>query len=292
MLDTVDDVDDMSDEDFEASMLAEEGVDDYAKRGIYSPIVAYSDDDLEAFIDAIIVEFRDTWASKISFTIKKQDIDPANFLSVTTGFIMKNIPLRDQYVAIKTQKVNNVKTIAEIFGAFYENPEDLYESTHLDNYLVANITSPLELVREVTEFMGDKSSEIQQSNAGGTIKVTTTTGRIIDFPALDHEILVLYTKYLAFILVIFRILSDRADYAGEKAEAQSVGQFVSFVHTSLQQTGRSFMMDHHLVTHFANTPGKTDGNDKFAKSIQDDISRIIPEIVSIMDKFNIKRKER
>lgn len=282
-----DSVHEMSDDDFINAMLSQsEGgksqeAED-AKKGIFNRGTRYSEADFDAFIDAILVELREAWASKMSFTCKKQSIDPANFLSVTTGFIMKNNLVRDQYDAIKTQKVEGVKTMSEMFEAYFDDPQELYDSPHFDNYLAANFGAPQKFVQEITDFVADKISEIQQSDNTGTVKVTNAKGAEIEMPKLASKNFTLYYKYLQYVKVILSVLTGKAEYAGQVREAERTGQYLSNLYTSLQGIGKDFMMNQGLVNFFT-SPDKMDG--KLVKDLQ----QLSLSIKDILAKFGFER---
>lgn len=283
-------VSDMSDDDFIAAMMdqenskkSQEAAD--AEKGIFNRGTRYSEEDFNAFIDAIIVELREAWASKLSFVCKKQEIDPANFLSVTTGFIMKNNLVRDQYDAIKTQKVEGVKTMAEMFEAYFDNPQELYDSPHFDNYLAANFGSPQKFVQEITDFVADKISTIQKENNTGSVKVKNAKGVEIEMPKLASKNFTLYYKYLQYVKVILSVLTGKAEYAGQVREAERTGQYLGNLYTSLQGIGKDFMMNQGLVNFFT-SPDKMDGS--MVKNLQ----TLSLEIKGILAKFGFERPGR
>lgn len=281
-------VQEMTDDDFINAMMnqpdsgkTKEAAD--AKNGIFNKGTRYSEEDFDAFIDAILIEVREAWAAKMSFTCKKQSVDPSNFLSVTTGFIMKNNLVRDQYDAIKTQKVEGVKTMAEMFEAYFDDPEELLDSPHFDNYLAANFGSPQKFVQEITDFVADKISAIQQEDNTGIIKATNSKGEEIEIPKLASKNFTLYYKYLQYVKVILSVLTGKAEYAGQVREAERTGQYLSNLYTSLQGIGKDFMMNQNLVK-YLNPPDKMDG--KMVKDLQQ-LSLGIKEILS---KFGFERK--
>ncbi len=276
----------LSDDDFVAAMMAQDTKKSQevadAEKGVFNRSTRYSEEDFNAFIDAILVEVREAWASKLSFVCKKQEIDPANFLSVTTGFIMKNNLVRDQYDAIKTQKVEGVKTMAEMFDAYFDNPEELYDSPHFDNYLAANFGSPQKFVQEITDFVADKIAEVQKGNNTGTVKVTNAKGAEIEMPKLASKNFTLYYKYLQYVKVILSVLTGKAEYAGQVREAERTGQYLSNLYTSLQGIGKDFMMNQGLVNFFT-SPDKMDGT--MVKNLQG----LSLEIKGILAKFGFER---
>jgi len=282
-------VNELSDDDFIASMMAQS--DDTnetqsaldAENGIFNRVTRYTEKDFNVFVDAILVELRESWASKLSFTCKKQEIDPANFLSVTTGFIMKNTLVRDQYDAIKTQKVEGVKTMGEMFEAYYDDPTELYDSPHFDNYLAANFGSPQKFIQEITDFVSDKISEIQQQDNSGTITIKNAKGEDGEMSKLASKNFELYTKYLQYVKVILSVLTGKAEYAGQVREAERTGQYLSNLYASLQGVGKDFMMTHKLVEYFT-SPDKMDG--KLVKTLQS----LSLEIKAVLSDFGFKRK--
>lgn len=252
-----DSVDKMSEEDFINAMLAHTNADDATKaeddkkRGVFSKFGRYSDEDFDVFIDAMILELRDVWASKMSFVCKKQDIDPANILSVTTGFIQKNNAVRDQYDAIKTLVVEDVKSIGEMFEAYYETPDELYDSPHFDNYLSVNFAAPQKFIQEITDFIGDKIVEIEQNTPNGVSVYQNAKGEDKEMPTIDQKKLELYYTYLAYVRVILKILTKKSEYAGKVQEAERTGQYLGNLYTSLQTIGRDFMRKYGLLTYFS-----------------------------------------
>lgn len=279
-------INDFSDDDFIAAMMAQEGnneaVDD-AKKGIFNRSTRYSEEDFDTFIDAILVELREAWADKLSFTCKKQEIDPANFLSVTTGFIMKNNLVRDQYDGIKTQKVEGVKTMGEMFDAYWDNPDELYDSPHFDNYLAANFGSPQKFVQEITDFVADRITGIQQSDNSGTVPGTNAKGDKIDMPKLASKNFTLYLKYLQYVKVVLSVLTGKAEYAGQVREAERTGQYLSNLYTSLQGIGKDFMMNQGLVNYFTKP-------DTMDSSTVKTLQALSLEIKDILSKFGFERK--
>ena len=279
-------VNDLSDDDFINSMMDQANASDSekqadeAKNGIFNKQTKYSEEDFDAFIDAIIVELRDVWASKLSFTCKKQEIDPANFLSVTTGFIMKNNLVRDQYEAIKTQKVEGVKTIGEMFEAYWDDPKELYDSPHFDNYLAANFGAPQKFVQEITDFVGDKVSDLHKGDNSGTVDVVNAKGEKVKMPKLTAKTFEAYLKYLQYMNVILSVLTEKSNYAGQVKEAERTGQYLSNLYTSLQNTGREFLINHKLSEYFA-FPDKMD--DKLIGKLRKEAS----EVKAILGKFGL-----
>lgn len=284
-----DEIDELSDDDFIAAMMAQsedtektqESID--AEKGIFNRITRYSESDFDAFIDAILVELREVWAGKLSFVCKKQEIDPANFLSVTTGFIMKNNLVRDQYEAIKTQKVEGVKTMGEMFDAYWDNPEELYDSPHFDNYLAANFGSPQKFVQEITDFIADRIALIQQADTSGTVPIVNSKGENVEMKKLDRMNFELYEKYLRYVGVILKVLTGKSEYAGKVKEAERTGQYLSNLHASLQATGKDFMMTHKLVDFIVNA-------EKMDASLTKTLQGLSLGIKDILAKFGFERK--
>jgi len=284
-----DGVSELSDDDFIAAMMSQsennektkEALD--AEKGIFNRTTRYSEEDFNAFIDAILVELREVWAAKLSFTCKKQDVDPSNFLSVTTGFIMKNDLVRDQYDAIKTQKVEGVKTIGEMFDAYWDNPLELYDTPHFDNYLAANFGSPQKFVQEITDFVADRITAIQQSNTSGTVPVVNQDGETVEMPKLASKNFELYEKYLQYMKVILDVLTGKAEYAGKVKEAERTGQYLSNLYASLQATGKDFVMNHNLVQYIIE-PKTMDAS--LIKRLQS----LSIEVKDILAKFGLKAK--
>lgn len=280
-------IDAMSDDDFIASMMAQEKSTESqeahdTKKGIFNTQTRYSEKDFDAFIDAILIEVREAWASKMSFTCKKQSIDPTNFLSVTTGFIMKNNLVRDQYDSIKTQKVQGVKTMGEMFDAYYDNPEELFDSPHFDNYLAANFGSPQKFVQEITDFVADKITAIQQADNTGTVKAVNSKGLDVEIPKLASENFKFYKKYLQYVKVILLVLTGKSQYAGQVRETERTGQYLSNLYASLQGVGKDFMMNQGLI-HFFTSPDKMDA------SLVKELQTISLEIKEILSKFGFSK---
>lgn len=249
------DTDAMNDDDFIAAMNSEKNKSDAEKEsenGIFNPRSRYDDEDYEVFIDAMILEFRDSWASKLSFICKKQQIDPANILSVTTGFIQKNNLVRDQYDGIKTLLVDDVKSIGEMFNAYYENPLELYDSPHFDNYLAVNLGSPQKFVQEITDFISDKIVEIEQNTAAGDYAFKNAAGDTKTMPSVTNKKMELYEVYLTYVYSILRILTSKGEYSGKVKEAEKTGQYLGNLYTSLRSIGAEFMKTHGLVNMFVN----------------------------------------
>lgn len=247
---------DASDDDFMAAMRAqdEEDANDRTKAdgklGIFNKSISYSDEDYEVFINAMVNELRDAWAEKLSFTTKKQDVDPANFLSVTTGFITKNNLVRDAYDTIKTMRVSGTKSIGELFNAYYDEPEELYDSPHFDNYLAANFGAPQKFVQEIQDFVADKLTEIYQQDNTGTIPYKTDKGVDMELPIVDSKKIELYLKYLEYVHVILKVLTKKAKYSGQVKEAERTGQYLSNLYMSVQGLGREFVNKHGIVKYF------------------------------------------
>lgn len=277
-----DDIDKMSEDDFIKAMMAQGNGDEAKKaeddkaRGIFSKFGRYSDEDFDVFINAMITELRDVWASKLSFVCKKQDINPANILSVTTGFIQKNNLVRDQYDTIKTLVVDDVKSIGEMFEAYYETPDELYDSPHFDNYLSVNFAAPQKFIQEITDFIADKISTIEQSNNTGVTVYKNSNGDDREIPTLDQKKLELYYTYLAYVRVILKILTKKSEYAGKVQEAERTGQYLGNLYTSLQTIGRDFMKKYGLLTYFSKedmiNPTMLEKGKKIAGDIKDILS--------------------
>ena len=249
-------VDDMSEDDFMALMLAQ-SEDKEAKqeeiekeKGIFNLRTRYSDEDYDVFIKAMVVEFREAWASKITFICKKMEIDAANVLSVTTGFITKNNQISDQYDAIKTMVVEDVKSIDEMFNGYYENPDDLYDSPHFDNYLTQNFAAPQKFTQEITDFIADKLSDIEQNTPMGSQNYTNFLGDQAEISNIDQMKLELYYNYLRYVRVILKILTKKSEYAGKVKEAERTGQYLGNLKVSLETIGRDFMTKHKLLPFF------------------------------------------
>lgn len=282
------DVAEMSDDDFISAMMSEQDDDtknsnDDTKKGIFNPSNRYSEEDFDVFIDAMIVEFRDSWADKLSFTCKKQQINPANFLSITTKFIMSNKQIRDQYDAIKSLKVETAKTIDEMFNAYYDDPSQLYDSPHFDNYLSANLTAPQKFTQEITDFMADKLVQIEQSTNDEEEEYETPTGLKIKRPKLSGKKIELYINYLEYVQVILKVLTKKAEHAAKVREAERTGQYLGNLYVSLQQIGRDFMTKQGLLNYFS----KEDTMDKKAL---DKGRKLAGEIRTLLSDFGIQPK--
>jgi len=284
-----DEMTDMSDDDFIAAMMAQsedsnataQKVD--KEKGIFNPKYTYSEEDFDIFIDAIIDELRDAWAGKMSFTCKKQEIDPANFLSITTGFIMKNNLVRDQYEAIKSLKIEGVKTIDEMFNAFYDNPSELYNSTHFDNYLAANITAPQKFTQEIADFMADKIVDLEQNTPNGEEEYVTPDGSMVSRPKIAGKKIGLYTNYLEYVKVILMVMTKKAEHASKVREAQRTGQYLGNLYTSLQQIGRDFMTKQGILDFFRKEA-------TMDKTALDKGRKLALEIRDLLEEFGIKPK--
>ncbi len=271
-------VNELSDDDFVAAMMASEDKnDDETKKGIFNKRSRYSEEDFDIFINAMVVELRDVWANKLSFTCKKQDIDPANFLSVTTGFIMKNNLVRDQYETIKSLEVQGVKSMGEMFAVYYDDPNELYDSPHFDNYLTANFTAPQKFVQEITDFIADKVAEIQQGSGMKPVEFINALGDKAEMPEIAAKSLELYFKYLEYVRVILKILTKKSEYAGQVREAERTGQYLGNLYTSLQQVGRNFMSTQNLVEFFAKNRNMDPKNVERGRKITADIRTILAD---------------
>ena len=279
---------DASDDDFMAMMMAQDEAEsknkeaEDAKLGIFNLNTKYSEEDYDLFIKAILNELRDAWAEKLSFTTKKQDSDPANFLSVTTGFIMKNNLVIDQYEAIKTMKVTGTKSIGELFEAYFEDPLELYDSPHFDNYLAANFASPQKFTQEMTDFIADKTSQfIRESNTSSkTLK--NRDGQEFTMPILDYKNMDLYYKYLQYVKVILGVLTKKSEYAGKVKEAERTGQYLSNLYTSLRGIGSEFMNKQNLLQYFSD-------NNRMNPETIDRLQSLALEIKTILSDFGFKR---
>jgi len=270
------DIDFMSDEDF--MKIAEKGVDD-TDSARFNLRTNYSEEEFDVFIDAMLVEYREVWASKLSFICKKMELVADNVLSVTTGFIMKNSEIRNQYDAIKTMEVDDVKSISEMFEAYFDNPEDLYDSPHFDNYLNVNFSAPQKLTQEITDFMADKISEASQIPKNITETYETKEGDMKERPKSDGVHLDLYVKYLQYVLVILKVLTKKSEYSSKVSEAQKTGQYLSNLYNSLKSIGIPFQMVAGTYTRF-DIPG-SDYN--FYASA----SKPMKEIKSILEEFDV-----
>lgn len=233
--------DNISDDDFIMKMKREKAQNNNVSKGIFDLQTRYSEEDYDAFIDAIIVEFRNVWASKLSFTCKKQDINPANFLSTTTGFITKNNLVRDMYDSIKTKKVVGVKTMGELFNAYYEDPLELLQSSHFDNYLTANLASPQKFVQEITEFMADKLTEIHTSDNSGDIDVVNDANENVKLAKLSFKLMTLFLKYMQYIDVILTLIDKRTSSISNTKDAERSGQYLSNLYISLKAICDDFL---------------------------------------------------
>lgn len=279
---------DASDDDFMAMMMAQDEAEaknkeaEDAKLGIFNLNTRYSEEDYDLFIKAMLNELRDAWAEKLSFTTKKQDSDPANFLSVTTGFIMKNNLVIDQYEAIKTMKVTGTKSIGELFEAYFEDPLELYDSPHFDNYLAANFASPQKFTQEMTDFIADKTSQfIRESNTSSkTLK--NREGQEFTMPILDYKNMDLYYKYLQYVKVILGVLTKKSEYAGKVKEAERTGQYLSNLYTSLRGIGSEFMNKQNLLQYFSD-------NNRMNPETIDRLQSLALEIKTILSDFGFKR---
>jgi hypothetical protein len=286
-----DEINDMSDDDFIAAMMAQADdkesatADAEIAKGIFNPANRYSEEDFDVFVDAMVVEFRDAWADKLSFTCKKQEIDPANFLSVTTKFIMANQQVRDQYEAIKSLKIETAKSIDEMFNAYYDDPSQLYDSPHFDNYLAANFTAPQKFTQEITDFMADKLVDIEQNTPNGNEQYETPKGEMIERPMLQGKKIGLYNAYLEYVKVILQVLTKKAEHASKVREAERTGQYLGNLYTSLQQIGRDFMTKQGILAFFS----KEDTMDKKAL---DKGRKLAKEIRDLLADFGITPKGR
>ena len=262
-----------TDEDFDKSLERDN------KMGIFNPSNRYSEEDYDIFIQAMLVEFREAWASKLSFICKKMDISAGNVLSITTGFIMKNDRVYDQYEAIKTMVVDDVKGIDEMFNAYYEDPDALYDSPHFDNYLSVNFASPQKFTQEITEFISDKMSEIEQESNPQKITYDNEKGEPVEYTTTDKMKTELYVNYLKYVRVILKVLTKKSQYAGKVKEAERTGQYLGNLYMSLQMIGRDFMNKQKLIK-FVN-PG--------TKNVElfNEVTKVAGEIRGILTEFGI-----
>jgi MoxR-like ATPase len=283
-------IDDQSDDAFLAALKSgNAGVTKQTlelEKGIFNPSTNYSEEDFKAFLDAIIVVFRQQWVLKLKFVLKKQELKASlpNFLSVTTGYITKNNSIRDQYDGLKTQQITDTKTMGELMDSFYENPQELYDSPYFDNYLEANLTNPHKFVQEITEFMADKVGDIQKSDNSGTTTVTNRTGGTYDMPIMDKKNFKLFYTYLQYVKVLLKVLTEKAEYADHIREAERTGQYLSNLHASLNSIGDSFLNDHELYVYYS-FPDRLDG------ALADKIVATSSSIREVLEKFGFKRKD-
>jgi hypothetical protein len=264
------------DDDWETNALNNS---DERKVGKFNLDTSYSDEDFDIFIDAMVNEFHDAWSNKLTFTCKKQQVPPDNFLDVTGGFIRNNDSVKVMYEGIKTRKVEGVKTISEIFNAYYDDPEQLYDSPHFDNYLTANLTSPQKFVQEITDFVADKIVENQKSS--GTAKFVNAAGEVNDVPMLEAKTCELYVKYLKYIHVILNILTDKAAYAGKVKEAERTNQYLSNLYISLKATCDELALSQNLMLILL--------EDYMDAKITEELDTTATKIREILVKFGLKR---
>jgi len=250
-------VDGMSDDEFMQLMMQQAENPDSVKekiaqdKGIFNLRNRYSEEDYDVFIRAMINEFREAWASKLTFICKKMDIDAANVLSLTTGFISTNSVVYDQYEAIKTLVVDDVKNIEEMFDAYWDNPEELYDSPHFDNYLTVNFTAPQKFTQEITDYLSDKLVEIEQDTSTDMVTVESENGPV-EIPKNIAKKMELFYKYILYTKSILKVLTDKSEYAGKVKEAQRTGQYLSNLHIALQMHGKDFMSKSGLLPYVLN----------------------------------------
>lgn len=286
-----DSVNEMSDDDFIAAMMAQAEDSDKAQadadaaKGIFNPSNRYSEEDFDVFVDAMLVEMRDSWADKLSFTCKKQEIDPANFLSVTTRFIMANQQIRDQYEAIKSLKIETAKSIDEMFNAYYDDPSQLYDSPHFDNYLTANFTAPQKFTQEITDFMADKLVDIEQNTSAGDEEYETPKNGTVKRPKVAGKKIGLYNAYLEYVYVILKVLTKKAEYAAKTREAERTGQYLGNLYTSLQQIGRDFMTKQGILQYFSR-------DESMDKKALEKGRKLAADIRGLLSDFGIQPKGR
>lgn len=251
------------------------------EKGIFDLSARYSDEEYDMFIKAMIVEFRNAWAETLKWICTKAEIDATNVLSVTTSFISANDRIYDQFDAIKTMTVEDVKSIGEIFNAYYDDPDELYDSSHFDNYLSANFASPQKFTQEVTEFVADKISEID-STANGTTSYEGPNGPV-EVTSAEKQKLDLYFNYLKYVRVILKVLTKKSQYAGKVKEAERTGQYLGNLKISLETIGRNFMIKEDLAKFFSGE------ETKYLKGLKEG-SKIAADIRDILEDFGIKVK--
>jgi len=242
----------------------------------------YSEEEYEKFIGAIIAELKNAWEDKASFECKKLQYNPDNFLAVTTGFILNNNLVRDMYEGIKTKQIAEIKSLGDILNAYFDDPNELLDSPHFDNYLTANFTNPQKFIQEITDFLADKITEIQRGDNTGTFTITNNDGEEHEIPKLADRTLDLYVRYMQYVSIILTILTEKTEYAGKVKEAERTGQYLSNLQMSLRMTSRSFLMDQGMDELFG------ENIHLLSKSKRDILDNVVPKIKATLVKFGLK----
>jgi hypothetical protein len=173
-------------------------------------------------------------------------------------------------------------SIGELFEAYFEDPLELYDSPHFDNYLAANFASPQKFTQEMTDFIADKTSQfIRESNTSSkTLK--NRDGQEFTMPILDYKNMDLYYKYLQYVKVILGVLTKKSEYAGKVKEAERTGQYLSNLYTSLRGIGSEFMNKQNLLQYFSD-------NNRMNPETIDRLQSLALEIKTILSDFGFKR---
>lgn len=248
-----------SSDDFLAMIDAEDAEDKgktNAKKGIYDKSNSnYSNEDYEQFIKSMITVFRDIWAEKLGFICSQQDVDPGNITSVTTGYIMKDESVRKPYDRIRAKENKEIPTISKMFDTYYDNPEELFDSPHFDNYLAANSTSPIGLIQEMTDYLANKVGDLQKLTGSGTITVKNNKGEDIQFSKQTAEFFDLYLKFMSYVKVILSVLTTKTKHVERVKEAERTGQYFTNLHIALTNIGKEFLDTHQLAKVVVNQAG-------------------------------------
>ena len=244
-----------NDDDFLAMLEeddAKDTTDKYLDKGIYDKTYSdYSNEDYEEFIKSIISVFRDIWAEKLGFICDQQDIPPENILSVTTGFIMKDESVRSSYDGLRARDNKDIPTIEKMFDTYYDNPEELSTTTHFNNYLDANKSSPIGLTQDITEWISEKVGEIQKKDGSGTIKVKNKSGVEIDFPQKSADYFDLYLTFSKFSRVILSKMLGKTKHIEKTKEVKVSGEYITNLAKALSNIGQDFLKKYGLIKQIA-----------------------------------------
>lgn len=230
------DPDAISDEDLEKMITggpeANKSNSEIKAKGIFEPGFKYTNDELDEFVTAAIIEFRDAFASKLSFICKKQEIAADNILSVTTGFIMKNQAIRKQYEGLKLMKVDDVLTLGEIIDNVLEAGESVEDNIELSNY-IDTLDSPNKISQDLADYMDTKDAEIIKNVSEDEIHELKTGDVTSEILYRQVELGLDVSKIYVEILKTIETKIDSADKKGLEGYGQMFNNLQVFYKTKL-----------------------------------------------------------